>query len=42
METWQGLLVAENLNKYFSSVVTKEDISALPVPEAKLEWSESG
>ena len=31
----QGFLMAEYLNGYFSSVFTKENISALPVPHAK-------
>ena len=31
----QGLLMAEDLNGYFSSVFTKEDISSLPVADAK-------
>ena len=31
-----GFLMAENLNKYFSSVFTREDISTLPVLETKL------
>ena len=29
--------MAENLNGYFSSVFTKEDISSLPVAEAKFQ-----
>ena len=29
----EGFLVAESLNEYFSSVFTREDICALPVPE---------
>ena len=29
--------MAENLNEYSSSVFTREDISALPVPEIKFE-----
>ena len=33
----QGFLMAENLNEYFSSVFTREDISALPVSETKFE-----
>ncbi len=33
--------MAENLNGYFSSVFTREDISALPVPETKFEGRES-
>ena len=31
----QGFLMAENLNEYFSSVFTREDISILPVLETK-------
>ena len=31
----QGFLMAEDLNGYFSSVFTREDISLLPVPDAK-------
>ena len=33
----EGFLMAENLNEYFSSLFTREDISALPVPETKFE-----
>ena len=33
----EGFLMAENLNEYFSSVFTREDTSALPVPETKFE-----
>ena len=33
--------MAENLNEYFSSVFTGEDISALPVPETIFEGRES-
>ena len=33
--------MAENLNEYFSSVFTREDTSALPVPETKFEGRES-
>ena len=29
--------MAEDLNRYFSSVFTREDISSLPVPHAKFE-----
>ena len=32
----QGFLMAEDLNGYFSSVFTREDISSLPVPDAKV------
>ena len=31
----KGFLMAEDLNGYFSSVFTREDISSLPVPVAK-------
>ena len=37
----EGFLMAENLNEYFSSVFTREDASALPVPETKFEGRES-
>ena len=30
-------LMAEDLNGYFSSVFTSEDISSLPVPDAKFQ-----
>ena len=33
--------MAENLNEYFSSLFTREDISALPVSETKFGWTES-
>ena len=33
--------MTENLNEYFSSVFTAEDISALPVPDTKFEGRES-
>ena len=33
--------MAENLNEYSSSMFTREDISALPVPETKFEGRES-
>ena len=36
----EGFLMAENLNKYFSSVFTREDISILPVLETKFEGRE--
>ena len=36
----EGFLMAENLNEYFSSVFTREDI-ALPVTETKFEGRES-
>ena len=37
----EGFLMAENLNEYFSSVFTREDINALPVPETKFKGRES-
>ena len=37
----EGFLMVENLTEYFSSVFTREDISALPVPETKFEGRES-
>ncbi|KAK2170831.1 hypothetical protein NP493_1135g00036 [Ridgeia piscesae] len=41
METiTEGFLMAENLNDYFSSVFTREDISILPVLETKFEGRE--
>ena len=36
----EGFLTAENLNEYFSSVFTREDISTLPVLETKFEGRE--
>ena len=36
-----GFLMAENLNEYFSSVLTREDIIVLPVPNIKFEGTES-
>ena len=36
----EGFLMAENLNEYFSSVFTREDISTLPVLETKFEGRE--
>ena len=33
--------MAEDLNGYFSSVFTKEDISSLPVADAKFQWAKS-
>ena len=35
--TSQGFLMAEDLNEFFSSVFTREDISSLPVPDAKFQ-----
>ena len=37
----QGCLMAEDLNGYFSSVFTKEDISSLPVADAKFQGAKS-
>ena len=36
-----GFQMAEDLNEYFSSVFTKEDISSLPLPARKFEGDES-
>ena len=36
-----GFLMAEELNGYFSSVFTKEDISSLPVAGAKFQEAKS-
>ena len=36
----EGFLMAENLNEYFSSVFTREDISILPVLETKFKGRE--
>ena len=33
----KGFLMAEDLNNYFSSVFTREDINSLPVPDAKFQ-----
>ena len=37
----QGYLMAEDLNGYFSSVFTKEDITSLPVADAKFQGAKS-
>ena len=37
----QGFIMAEDLNGYFSSVFTKEDISSLPVADAKFQGAKS-
>ena len=37
----QGFLMAEDLNGYFSSVFTREDISSLPVPDTKFQEAKS-
>ena len=36
----QGFLMAEELNRHFSSVFTREDTSSLPVPETKFKGLE--
>ena len=36
----EAFLMAENLKEYFSSVFTRDDISALQVPETKFEGRE--
>ena len=36
----QGFLMAEELNRHFSSVFTREDTSSLPVPETKFKGSD--
>ena len=33
----QGFLMTEDLNGYFCSVFTREDISSLPVPDAQFQ-----
>ena len=37
----RGFLMAEDLNGYFSSVFTTEDLSSLPVPDAKFQEAKS-
>ena len=37
----QQFLMAEDLNGYFSSVFTREDISSLPVPGGKFQETKS-
>ena len=37
----QGILMAEYINSYFSSVFTKEDISSLPFADAKFQGAKS-
>ena len=37
----QYFLMTEDLNGYFSSVFTREDISSLPVPDAKFHEAKS-
>ena len=34
---FKGFLMLENLNGYFSSVFNRDDISSLPVPDAKFQ-----
>ena len=36
-----GFLMSEDLNGYFSSVFTRENISSLPVPDAKFQEAKS-
>ena len=36
----QGFLMADELNRHFSSVFTREDTSSLPVPETNFKGSE--
>ena len=33
--------MAENLNKFFSSVFTLEEVGSLPIPETKLKKTEA-
>ena len=37
----QGFLMVEDLNGYFSSVFTRENISSLPIPDAKFQEAKS-
>ena len=37
----QGFLMVEDLNGYFSSVCTKEDVRSLPVPDDKFQEGKS-
>ena len=37
----QGFLMTEDLNGHISSVFTREDISSLPVPDAKFQETKS-
>ena len=37
----QGFIMEEDLNGYFSSEFTREDISSLPVPDAKFQEAKS-
>ena len=36
-----GFLMVEDINGYFSSVFTREDMSSLPIPDAKFQEAES-
>ena len=36
-----GLLMAENLNQFFSSVFTLEEVGSLPIPESKFKKTEA-
>ena len=36
----EGVLMAEELNMHFSSVLTREDTRSLPVPETKFNGTE--
>ena len=38
---YKGFLMAEDLNGYLSTVFTREDISSLPVPDAKFQEAKS-
>ena len=40
-KTRLALVVMEDLNSYFISVFTTEDISSLPVPDAKFQEAKS-
>ena len=37
----QGFLVAEDLNEYFSTVFTRDDVSSLPVPGGRFQEAKS-
>ena len=36
-----GLLMAENLNQFFSSLFTLEEVGSLPIPETKFKKTEA-
>ena len=38
----QGFVMAEELNRHFSSVFAREDTSSLPVPETTFKGSKGG